>query len=113
MFHFKNRFGNATLLPVTAPMQINQVSFAAMEDVIKPVLIDMTKAEQLALITDNKGIQICFCRDLKQAYVVHHLNANTVQICAVHALNYHAQGAESPADTLARLAKQQCQIYLP
>lgn len=49
---------------------------------------DIETAEKIALITGNRGIQICVSPDLKRFYLVHHKSYDIVSVAKVVTLEY-------------------------
>lgn len=107
---YENKYGSVTLTPVTDYMNISEVS-ANKLPVIQEHTFSMEDAERIALITDNRSIQISFPWILEQghprrndAYVVHHQSPSTVCLCHVE-LNYMEEvaGGRTPAQEIDRI----------
>lgn len=98
---YKNQYGSALLVPVTDPMHVSAISYATMSAQIEPVKLTMVQAEQLALITENQRVQLCFCMDSKVNYVVYHLTPDTIQLCRAE-INYIEDQHATPAEIIAQ-----------
>lgn len=101
--HYENYFGSVILTPVTQYMPIQSVSMEKMPATTHANLISIEGAEKLALITDNKDIQVAFTPDLKQAYVLHHKGPSTVAIVKIEHLTYLG---DTPAKEIEDAYKQ-------
>lgn len=87
VINFNNQYGFLSLSIVTPYMQVSQIN----SKMLPPgVTFSITTAEQIALITDNKHIQISFIPgDLRIAYVMHHISASVAAVCEVVNLTMH------------------------
>ena len=101
--HFRNRFGSASVTPIAEPLAINGLSSS--NPIAQANMIDMETAEKLALISDNKRIQILFEAPFSgRAFVVLHGTPKTsVAICRVR-INAFAC-AKSPSAMLEELVR--------
>lgn len=102
---FNNQYGKATLTPVTDTLPLSEVSFAKMPALVRQVRLTVEQAEQLALISENKDIQICFNMHEKLHYVVFHVTANTVWLCQAN-IDYIGVDGFSPAGLIELLRTQ-------
>jgi hypothetical protein len=102
MINYQNKYGKATLTPVSEVLRVQDVSYAKMPQLIEQVKFSIDQAEKLALITGNKKIQIAFCMDKKLCYVLHHLTPSTVQICSVE-MDYIDVQSMTPAEVIMSL----------
>jgi hypothetical protein len=100
--NYRNKYGQATLTPVTDVLHISAISASKMPGLISQVQLSIEEAEQLALITENRHIQITYSMETKQFYVVHHVTANTVQLCQA-TIDYKAHPHMSPATIIQNL----------
>ena len=100
---FENQYGKATLTPVTPFMAVRAISAARCPEA-RAHSIDMEMAEQLALITGNDGIQICFS-SFDVIYVIAHDTPRTAAICAVTIQSFSCEAA-TPAEQLVNCAKR-------
>ena len=96
---YKNHYGEAVIEIVSDYMSIKKVT---RKYVPKGCWFNMDQAEQIALITDNRHLQIGFSEDLRHAYVIHHKNANTVAYCKVTSINFYTKSGESAREILAQ-----------
>ena len=96
---YKNQFGETVIEIASEYMSIKQVT---RRDVPSNCWFDMDQAEQIALITDNRHLQIGFSEDLRHAYVIHHKNSNTVAYCKVISINFYTKSGESAREILAQ-----------
>lgn len=83
---FTNKYGNLELQPVTAFQPVGVYRF---EDVPADCLMTMEQAEQIALITDNRHIQLCFkIGHLDKPYIVVHNTGSTAALAKISSLNF-------------------------
>jgi len=64
------------------------------------VFFDLGMAEKIALITENRKIQICF-RDLHRAYLVYHFTPSEVGLCSYIELDFSSR--VTPSKEIERL----------
>ena len=100
-----NRFGSVVLTPVTEFMAVGLIRKTHPQAVANT--FDLDTAEKLALITENRRIQICphFFPIDGLAYVVLHDSTSTAAICSVTIENFVC--ATPPADMLETLNRQE------
>jgi hypothetical protein len=99
--NYHNRYGNLTLDLVTDFQSVRNFSFAM---VPQDCVITIDQAEQIALITDNRRLQVCFCPDdLRKCYVIVHNSASTAALAKVSCLNFIS--TVNPASEIASLAQ--------
>jgi len=82
---YSNEFGRVTLEPVTAFMPVSLISIDKLTE-IKDVLLTLEEAEQVALITENKRVSMCFSFSLKSnksVCIVQYSSANRAAVCRV------------------------------
>lgn len=100
---YSNRFGALTLMPVTEFMPIKNIRKSHPQ--AKANAVDFETAEKIALITENRRIQICFMYpEMVQAYVVLHNSPSTAAYCRVTLEKFECN--MSPADMLNDLNRQ-------
>jgi hypothetical protein len=75
--HFKNEYGTATLTTLTPFMRVGDIKGSDYPDDIK---FNIDTAEKLALITENRGIQIV-AQSTKQFYVMLHESTSVAAVC--------------------------------
>ena len=114
---FQNEYGSLELTPVTEYLPISAISVALIAEV-EGVLFDLEEGEKIALITENKNIQMCFpyALDAKNeynqcGYVIHHQSPKIGCICKVQLENFSIVDNLSPQEELTRLHKQQSNTY--
>jgi hypothetical protein len=92
---FHNEYGHVVLTPVTSSKPVRDIS-----RYLVPVdcFVTLEQAEQVAAITENRRVQLCF-PDLPQCYVVFHPTPCTAQICRA-AITWNA--AETARSVLSR-----------
>lgn len=85
---YNNKYGSLTLVRTEDYTYVGDMSSKDIKD--EDYFISIEEAEQVALITDNKGIQIAFDPNskYKKAYVVHHKNSSTAAFVKVEDLRY-------------------------
>lgn len=98
---FSNHFGRAVLTPVTPVMAVSAISAASCPEAMAH-RIDLNIAEQLALISENRGIQVCFA-SFDVVYVIAHESPSTAAICAVTITDFRCE-FNTAADQLAAAA---------
>lgn len=100
---FSNKFGAVELTPVTEFMPVSSIRKTHPQ--AQANTFDLTTAEKIALITENRKIQICphFPVD-GLAYLVLHDSPSTAAICRVVVEAFEC--AQSPAEMLADLNRQ-------
>ena len=83
---FANKYGSLELEVVTYYKEVSTIHSI---DVDPSLLFSIDDAEKIALITGNKGIQICFvASDRSKAFLIHHKEASLAAVCRVSSLNY-------------------------
>lgn len=102
---FSNKYGKATLTPVSEILPVSMVSFAKMPELIKQVNLTIEQAEQLALITENNNVQISFNLHKKVIYALYHVTPNTVLLCSA-SIDYVGVDGVSPAALIESLRIQ-------
>lgn len=98
---FCNRYGSLELKPVTDYMPVDQIKHT-----IAPIgsAFNLETAEKIALITENRRIQLCIIPDnYRVMYVVHHSSTSIAAICEINSLAYNER--INPQQELERLAK--------
>lgn len=85
---FANRFGVAEITPVTESMPIGDIRKT--HPMALANTFDIETAEQIALITENRRIQICPRFDPMDgmAYLVLHDSPSSASICSVKVLEF-------------------------
>lgn len=106
---YQNKYGRAELTPVTQLMPVQAISVASCPEA-RANSIDLEQAEQLALITDNHGIQVCFA-SFDVIYVIAHETARTAAICAVRIEAFQCEAANA-CEQLANEAKRMTSQHL-
>jgi hypothetical protein len=97
--HFSNEFGVVELVPVMEFMTISNINKT--HPMVQQNSFDLETAEKIALITENKGIQICCILELNTAYLVLHNSSSTAAICKVIIKSFLS--TEKPSEILNRL----------
>lgn len=84
---FENVFGCVTFVPVTEAMHVSKIRGA---DLDPGCLFDIETAEKVALITENRHIQLCSFKTVDgwRCYVVLHETASTAAVAKLDALTY-------------------------
>lgn len=80
---FKNKYGSLRFF-VGAKQQISDLCSADFPD---GVFFDLETAEKIALITENRKIQIGF-QNLKKAYLIYHFSTSEVGLCTIQELDF-------------------------
>jgi hypothetical protein len=99
---YSNRFGTAEVTPVTPFMPVSSIRKTHPQ--AQENTFDLTTAEKIALITENRGIQLCphFPID-GLAYLVLHDSPSMAAICRVNIEDFVC--ASSPADMIEALSR--------
>lgn len=85
---FTNRYGFLTLETTGEFMPVSSIVGAELPDQVK---FTLETAEEVALISENKGIQICFEMPLTgKAYVLVHKTQSTAAVAKIKRLRYTA-----------------------
>lgn len=80
--HFSNRFGAVEVTPVTDFMPL--AGIRKTHPMAQANAFDLTTAEQIALVTENRRVQVCVHYPLDGlAYLVLHDSPSTAAICRV------------------------------
>jgi len=96
---YENKYGTLELQPLEY-RHVSTVLHATTPDDLK---FDFETAEKIALITENRHIQLAFVTKPCRALVVHHESPDTVAVCRVHSLNFIAPvNAREEIERLAR-----------
>jgi hypothetical protein len=97
---FANKYGQVELKPVTAYMPVNQINSKMLPS---GCTFSIDTAEQIALITDNKHLQMSFIPgNMRVCYIMHHDSASVAAVCEVSSLIFVGTNA---TEEIARLAK--------
>lgn len=102
---YKNSFGEVMLTPVMNYIPVKDISAKKCSQSTEN-LITIDDSEKVALITENKDIQVSFLsgNELNSAYVIHHNSPSTAAICAVNIIHFDTNDNTSPADKINELA---------
>lgn len=95
---YQNEYGTVNLTPVTPMLPIADINRRL--PAVQANLLDLDAAERIALITSNKGIQLCALLD-GTAYVVLHDGPRHGAVCRCDIVVW--QSTESACDTLSDL----------
>lgn len=80
--HYANRFGAVEVTPVTDFMPL--AGIRKTHPMAQAHVFDLTTAEQIALVTENRRVQVCVHYPLDGlAYLVLHDSPSTAAICRV------------------------------
>ena len=97
---FKNKYGFVELTPITDYMPVLGMSQLP---IVNDYLFSMEDAEKLALITDNRMVQVSFpflCQKdhpkQNQGYIVHHQSASVACVCKVDIVYLGSENNNSP-----------------
>lgn len=98
--NFKNRYGWLSLSLVSDVRPVSDIHGADIDGRHK---FSLDLAEQIVLITDNRGIQICPVKEgaIWLCYVIAHASPSTAAVARVEAINYVGP---NPAQEIRRLA---------
>lgn len=97
---YKNRYGSIRLTPVSDYMPVRSISSKILP---QGAAFSIETAEQIALITENRNIQISFIPDnMRVCYVLHHNSTSVAAICQV---SIEFTSPVSPQAEIKRLQK--------
>lgn len=84
---FENRFGSVSFRPIAEVTHVKNIRGA---DLDARCMFDVETAEKIALITENRRIQICPYKgaDGWRCYVVLHESESTAAVAEIEGLNY-------------------------
>jgi hypothetical protein len=85
--NYQNKYGSLTLAPVTDVMHVNEIRGVNIDSQYK---FDIKAAEQIALITDNRGVQLAPIKEPEgwRVYVVVHETPETAAVAKIVELVY-------------------------
>lgn len=86
IINYKNKYGELEIETITEAMPVSTVLVSMVEQV--NACFDLETAEKIALITDNKKIQIGIDGETKKCYLVYHYTTSLVSICKINRLVY-------------------------
>lgn len=99
--NFQNEFGSLQISLVTDFMSVGKITRDIPE--VSANMFSIETAEQIALITDNKNVQICMCFPLNGlGYLVYHRNGREAAVCKIDSIIYSC--TVSPAEQIAMMA---------
>lgn len=104
---YANEFGEVVLEPITRYMPISEISKENVPEV-EEALFSMETAEKIALITENKMIQIALPypirSDERAAYLVKHSSTRRAAVCRVHIKSFQTPGNVSAQEQIESMA---------
>jgi hypothetical protein len=103
---YSNTYGSLQLEPIGPFKAVNTIRGVDLPDDIK---FSMDTAEKIALITDNRGIQLCF-ESFKKVYVIIHQGPSLAAVARI--VNMEFDEKINPAQEIDRLAKCQPSFVL-
>lgn len=104
---FSNHFGKLEMTVMSGPMAIKDISFDKCK-VVRDNTFSLDDAEKIALITENKSIQIGFCtHDYELGYVVLHDGPSTGYLCRANIIDFVLDDDITPAQQINTMAKYQ------
>lgn len=85
--HFQNKFGAVRFRPIADVQPVRDIRGANLDP---RCMFDIETAEKIALITDNRGIQLCSFKsaDGWRCYVVLHATSSTAAVAEIESLTY-------------------------
>lgn len=85
---YEEAAGYLELHTVTDYQQIGGLSIVAAKEILENTF-DVETAEQVAVITEGRGVQLCFRPD-QSFYLLHHRSSSIVAVCRIEKLIYRA-----------------------
>lgn len=99
VIRIRNEFGTVELVPVTGILPIAQLSSAL--PAAQMHRFDLDTAERIALITENRGVQICCPMHWRgQAFLILHDGPSAGAVCRVSVVEWLSD--EDPIEVLSR-----------
>lgn len=89
LISYQNRYGSLQLTPASDYMSVSKISHK-----IAPIgcAFSIATAEEIALITDNRNIQISFIPgNMHVCYVMHHISTSMAAICQIVSMEFTAK----------------------
>lgn len=84
---YENKYGKLKLKTIGAYKNVRSFDLEAVRT--EQCLIPIELAEQIALITESRKIQICAeLSNLKQFYVVHHRDVSSAALCEIDVIEF-------------------------
>ena len=77
---FENEYGQLIVQPISDFMNVRDITHDLLTD---ECFFNMKTAEKIALITENKIMQIAFKPDLSAAYMIMHNTPHTAAACEI------------------------------
>ena len=99
---YANEYGELELETVGALCEVSAVSS---RNVPVELYASPDIAAKIALISDNRGIQMCYVSKAKKFYIVYHNSASYVYLCRIRKLVY--RGGCDPYREIERVHAQQ------
>ena len=98
----ENKYGKVKIKIVENFMTISEFGTIATHKNVP--FFNLEDAEKIALITENRHIQIAFNqKNMSEAYLVVHKSSNEIALANVEILSFYSK--LSPRDTIASMAK--------
>lgn len=82
---YKNKYGSLELEVVSNYQDVSKIRS---KDQDPSLFFSIDQAEQIALITGNRGIQLCVTQDHKQMFVIHHQSSGVAAVCRVTKIEF-------------------------
>ncbi|MFV8385097.1 hypothetical protein ACNO5E_13490 [Vibrio parahaemolyticus] len=106
---YENKYGRVVLTPVTEYMPLAKITFAELP-VISDCLFRVEQGEEIALITENRHVQISFpllCEkghpQQSLGYLIHHQSASVACVCKVDICPAEIANGLSPQEEIQRI----------
>ena len=105
---YENEYGSLELLP----LDYLHVSVVRHSDVPVELKFDTLTAERIALITDNRRIQLVpnYPKNLNEWYVAHHSAPDTCAVCRIVSLDFVS--TVNPQEEIQRCARREPRILV-
>ncbi|MFW9871991.1 MAG: hypothetical protein ACFFG0_02740, partial [Candidatus Thorarchaeota archaeon] len=81
--NYKNKYGSLVLEQIEPERAISEWTFTKE---LLPIGFDVETAEKIALITENKKIQLALSMDFKIFYCFYHTNVNSGFVCKIKSI---------------------------
>lgn len=87
IIRYHNKYGSLEIEVIEAYRNISTIRS---KELSSALFFDISTAEKVALITENKGVQLSPTADYKTMYLVHHESPSMAAVCRVVKVDFNA-----------------------
>ena len=84
---YKNKYGKLKIKVCGTYQNVRGITSKNLPD---NLFFEIKIAEQIALITENRGIQLSVTADYKKMYLIHHKNSDTGAVCEIINIEFNS-----------------------